>query len=118
MIANNSYLFPAGLNTTDEMIEAMLKDIEMCGFNATIWTCEGKDKTWSKLMGMYYKVAAKYSLRTILNVGNYVPVIHENPSGGILYSPFRNFSAASRSAGVSIPIVGLSFTATRILYPF
>lgn len=87
VIANNSYMFPAERNTTEEEIVAMLEDIQMCGFNATIWTCEGKDETWSELMGMYYKVAAKCSLRTILNIGNNVPVVNENPSGGILYSP-------------------------------
>lgn len=75
VIAENSYLFPNKLATTEEEIKDQVQTIKDCGFNVTLWICRGISEPWRDQISTYYKVAKSLGLRTIYNLSTLVPVV-------------------------------------------
>lgn len=75
VIATNNYLFPDQSATTKAQVKEILNTIKSCGFNVSIWVCEGLGEGWKNLISMYYEVGALAGVRTILNISNAVPAV-------------------------------------------
>lgn len=94
VIATNNYLFPDQSATTKAQVKEILNTIKSCGFNVSIWVCEGLGEGWKNLISMYYEVGALAGVRTILNISNTVPVVLQKYTettppkvAGLLYNP-------------------------------